>query len=635
MEDLETGKVISCTDDDPLRFPIQYGLNLLSEAEEIVGHNVINFDVPAIQKVYPKWKTKARVTDTMILARVLWADIKDADRKRVATGQLPAALTGRYSLEAFGYRLGLLKGTYAKDKGGDAWASWSDEMQRYCEQDVTVTVRLFRFAEVRWKDSKSEKPVPFSDGCIELEHKVAWIISRQQRWGFRFNVAKAQKLYGDLIARRFDLERELRQVFHPWFRGREIVVPKKSMVRRKNAPIGGDHTTEGAAYQKIELVEFNPNSRDHISDRLMKLRGWKPKDFGKDGKPTVDDTVLSKLPYPEAKPLAEYLMVQKRIGQIAEGAKAWLKVEKAGRIHGAVITNGAVTGRMTHFDPNVAQAPASYSPYGHECRDCFEHTLGRLVGCDADALELRCLAGYMAPIDGGAYIETVLKGDKSKGTDIHSVNARALGLDPKGSYVVDGKPLSGRDIAKTWFYAFIYGSGNENLGWIMGVRGDPMDPSHWDKKSNGAPVDKKAMAAGVRSRKTFLKNLPALGTLIDRIKAKADARGFLIGQDGRKLAVRSSHGAPNTLLQSAGAIFMKKALVILDERLHEEGYVPGVDYEFCANVHDEWQIDVREELAHTIGKLAADAIRLAGEAYNFPCPLAGNYDVGVTWAETH
>lgn len=628
VKDFDTGERFSCTDNDQSYYPIEYGLKLLSEAEEIVGHNIINFDIPALHKLYPEWSTTAIVRDTLVLARLLWGDIADSDFARARKGSFPKELIGRYSLEAFGYRLGNYKGDYS---GG--WETWSSTMQDYCEQDVEVNHTLYKKALIRWHDTASKTQVPFSNECVELEHSVAEIIQRQQRRGFRFNVSKARQLYGELIEKRHSLEQDLRSLFPPWYRGGEVVTAKRNRYMKATKT----EVTQGSVYQKIKLVEFNPGSRDHIADRLRKLRGWVPKEFGKDGKPTVNDTVLSQLPYPEAKALTEYLLVQKLIGMLAEGDQAWLKAERYGRIYGSVIPCGAVTRRMTHSTPNMAQVPASGHPYGKQSRELFEPTEGYvLLGCDADALELRCLAGYMQPYDGGAYIETVLRGDKANGTDIHSVNCRALGMDPKKKYAVDGSQKTGRDIAKTWFYAFIYGGGNEKLGWILGARGSPDNPTHWNTTRSGARQDLVATKAGMRSRRSFLKALPALRTLIERVKGKAEARGFLMSVDGSKLPVRAMHSALNTLLQNAGAVFMKKALVLLDQRLQtEHGLTPGKEYEFVANVHDEFQIEVLPEYAAVIGDAAAQAIRDAGRTYGFPCPLDAQYQTGASWAATH
>jgi DNA polymerase-1 len=368
--------------------------------------------------------------------------------------------------------------------------------------------------------------------------------------------------------------------------------------------------------QKVKLTEFNPGSRDHIATWLQRGFGWEPMEFTKDGKPKCDETTLNDLPWPEAKVLVQYLTVAKRLGQLYEGDESWFKHEHNGRIHGGVNTNGAVTGRMTHAGPNMAQVPACSALYGKECRALFTASPGMvLVGIDADALELRDLAGYMAKFDGGEYIRTVLEGKKEDGTDMHSVNCRALGMQPKEKQW-DGRP--GREVAKTWFYAFIYGAGDEKLGFIRTGQKGP-----------------EAVRAGKKARKAFLTGLPALGKLVEQVKKVSQERGYLLGLDGRRLNVRGQHSALNTLLQSAGAVQMKIALTILDRDLQAAGLVPGVDYEFVANVHDEWQIECKPELGEKIGELGKAAIRKAGEQLGFRCPLDGAYSVGRTWADTH
>lgn len=657
---------------------IAKGVQMLMDAEEIIGHNIIKFDIPALAKVFPWFKPKGRALDTLVLARLFWPEIEDNDVALVKKGKLPKKMRGKYGLESFGYRLGLQKGEYSenmKAKGLDPWASWNQEMQDYCVLDVEVTDALYRKALRIWQgyDSdtlkkikaleKRKQPadsvpvIPVSDRSVWLEMDVATILARQERWGFAFDVAEAEKFYVSLIAERERLDAELRKTFGSWLApdGQPITVTKTRRVSRKDLPHLGyerlkknnaikmdkdgnpvpiyvkELYEEGSRYQKFKVVEFNPKSNHHIANRLKKLFNWEPQEFTKSGEPKLDDAVMSQLPWPEAKLLSEYLTVAKRIGQLAEGKQAWLKKERNGRIHGAVITCGAVTRRMTHSNPNVAQVPKVHSKdgtilwgkdggFGAECRGLFTSSAGFvLVGCDADALELRCLGGYMARYDNGAYIETILSGDKSLGTDMHSVNARALGLDPKKTYNVDGKEVGGRDIAKTWFYAFIYGAGDFKLGATLGTKGD----------------SKTIMAAGKRSRDNFLSGLPALGKLVEMVGKRATSRGFLVGLDGGKLKVRHRHAALNTLLQSAGAIIMKQALVILDRDLQAEGLVPGIDYEFCANVHDEWQLDVLPMHVEFVMKTAEDAIRKAGEELEFGCPLAGNADQGTNWRDTH
>lgn len=589
---------------------MQEGLSYLDTFDQLVGHNIIKYDIPVLTKLYGYQRHWSHLWDTLVLSRLVWADIIvwDLNRRKDPAVFFPGQFTGAYSLEAWGHRMGNHKAGYEGDpliadpaqRQRDKWLHWNQAMEDYCVQDLSVTETLYkRIVEKQW-----------SQESINLEMQVASIAGRQERYGLLFDQQAAVDLYGTLVQRKMTMERDLQSVFKPrYLKDGPVFTP-----RADNKTYG---YVAGAEFQKLKVTEFNAGSRDHIALWLGALRGWKPTEFTADGGPKVDEEILAKLPYPEAAPLREYLMVTKRIGQIAEGKQAWLKaVKKDGRIHGSVNTMGTVTGRMSHSHPNMGQVPAAYSPYGPECRALFVVPKGkRLIGCDADALELRDLAGYMAAYDGGAYIEVVLKGDKKLGTDIHSINARALGLDPKATYF-DGE--SGRDIAKTWFYAWAYGSGDEKLGFTLMRQKGPA-----------------AVKRGRQARADFLTKLPAMGALVKAVKAKAKTQKFLRGLDGRHIPVRSDHAALNTLLQSAGAVQMKRGLCILDDDLQSLGLVPGTHYEFVANVHDEWQIEVNDDLHETIGPMAADAIRKAGVYYNFRCPLAGDWKHGINWYQTH
>lgn len=639
IKELETGKVFNCHNQPNAELTVKAGVDILNEGERIVGHNIVGFDIPAIQMIHPEFKPKGIVRDTLTMSRLIYIDMLDKDFKRdkKLKGQWIAKyLFGRHSLESWGQRLGLWKGDYGqirKDEGKEkglegqdlvdyVWGTWSQGMQDYCVQDVEVTEQLYNKL-----NSKG-----FSEDSIQLEHDVQRIINRQEAYGFQLDDKAAVSLYGVLAQEKQSLEEELTKVFPAWYRKKEFKRPlmDRSVSQKQFKPIGFEtykktgepkfdkngerkwiypkaHYVADAPYTKVELLSFNAGSRQDIADRLVRVLGWKPTEFTDDGHPKVDEETLKLLPWPEAKTLRRYLLIQKRIGQLAEGKEAWLKrVGPDGRLHGRVNTLGAVTSRMTHTTPNMAQVPSGGAPFGHECRALFVVGAGKkLVGCDADALELRDLAGYMAAYDKGAYIKTVLEGKKEEGTDMHTLNAQALGCT--------------RDVAKVWFYAFIYGAGDEKLGSILGIEGDKAT----------------LVNAGKKSRAKFLKALPALKKLVTRVKKKASLTKTLKGLDGRILPVRSAHASLNTLLQSAGAIQMKRGLVILDDNLQEKGLIPGVHYEFVANIHDEWQIEVDEDKAELVGRTAADAIRLAGEYYGFRCPLAGNYDIGNNWAETH
>jgi DNA polymerase I-like protein with 3'-5' exonuclease and polymerase domains len=466
---------------------------------------------------------------------------------------LSPSLEGGHSLDAWGQRLGFPKGDFNDWDGG-----LTPEMETYCIQDTLVTEKLYRHLVSELKQQK------FDNRSIDLEHKVQAIIAKQERNGFKLDERKATILLSELQSKLAAIEVEMQSIF-----------PAKTIERVSEK-------TGKPLKAKVEV--FNPGSRKQIGERLIE-KGWKPDRFTETGQPIVDEGTLEGIDIPEAKAINEYLMLQKRVAQI----ESWLKaLGSDGRVHGKVITNGAVTGRMTHMSPNMAQVPNSGSPYGEDCRDLWIVDKGyKLVGIDASGLELRMLAHYMQD---DAYTSEVVSGD------IHTANQKAAGLDT-------------RNQAKTFIYAFLYGAGDAKIGKVVGA---------------GAKE-------GQELKSRFLQNTPSLKKLREKVGRIAKDKGTLPGLDGRRLQVRSDHAALNTLLQGAGAIVMKQALVILNDSLRRA----KIDYKFVANVHDEWQIEVEESRAEEAGQLGAKAIELAGKKLNMRCPLAGEYKVGNSWKETH
>ena len=619
--DLETGQQYRFNsgvyEDTGLAAPrdgtLEDGLRMLAEAPRIAGHNAIGYDVPALRKVYPSWSPSGAVLDTKVLAQLVWPEVLVNDTIARKGGRLDdefftKGLAGSHKLAAWGRRMGFDKGDFNPADTGHTWATapFSKEMDSYCMRDVEVTAKLM--------SRILEKDFGYS---IELECRVAEIIFRQEQRGVCFNRTAAEALVAKLQARRAELHDQCEKLFHPWYvrDGKEVFRPKR------------DNRAQGylaaVPLTKVKLRTFNPGSRDHISDRLIKLYGWEPEEFTPEGRPKVDETILGALPYEPAALLTEYLTVNKRLGQLSDGAQAWLNVvTDAERIHGRINTNGAVTGRMTHFSPNLAQVPRNSSPYGVECRSLFTVPPGFLmVGSDADGLELRMLGHFMARYDDGAFARAVVEGRKEDGTDAHSLNMKAAGLNS-------------RDSAKTFIYALIYGAGELKLGLTVFLDFTSSQREAFLKKYPTRSEQEKGWKSLGKSRKArLMKNLPALQKLIDAAKAAASSRGWLKGLDGRQIQVRSAHRALNTLLQGAGAVVMKKALLLANDEIRARW--PEEDVEFVLNVHDEFQAEAREEIAHDVGKIMADSIVRAGEFFGLRCPLAAGYDVGSSWAETH
>lgn len=609
LRDYETNHVLSCAD-QPGYTPIRDGLATLSKAEVIIAHNGIAFDIPALQKVYPEWTYTGKVWDTLVVARTRWAHIKELDYDLFRRKQLPGNLIGRQSLKAWGYRLGVLKGDYGDTSD---WSTWSPEMQTYCERDVLVTAKLAR----RLKKDGLEKR------AIDAELELAGILAAMERGGWPFDVEKAQLLHATLAGKRETVAQRLREAFGQFYQRNG---PEK-VAKRANKKRG---IIEGAIYQNLKVVDFNPGSRDHIANRLIQLYGWKPDEFGDDGKPTVDETVLKGLPYPEIPDICEYLLLDKRIGQLSEGKQAWLRLATDERaeggkitglthIHGSTNAGGTVTHRASHSHPNVAQVPKVGKPYGEECRSLYTVPADwKLVGADMSGLELRCLAHYMARWDDLAYGRSILEGRNEDKTDIHSINQQALGF----AYApAEGRSTKGRDAAKTWFYAYLYGAGDEKLGTV----GYPT-LSQTERKRRGGEL-----------RRRFEGGLPALGYLTERLKAKAKEQKWIALIDGRRSYVRSDHAVLNTLLQGTGAVLCKHWVVELCRRLTEQLGPMGWDRQWflCGWIHDEVQIATREEHAALVAKIAVEAAEAMTERFAFRCPLTGEAKIGTDWASTH
>lgn len=606
-------------------------VELLNQAEEQYFHYGHGFDYPALKKLYPNFNPKpTAMFDTIVMATATWRDIKSIDFKRMAKGQYPddfakRRLVGSHKLEAWGVRLGVLKGSIADDEGITDWSRWTPEMEDYCEQDVRVTVSLL--------EKIFEKLDVHPWECHQLDNRFQHLMSRQERQGFMFNVEEATKLYAELQQQLHDIEVELKDVFRPFYKQGKYFVPKRS-----NSSAG---YVAGAPLTKVALTEFNPASRDHIQNRLQKLYGWQPKEFGADGRATVDESVLTGLRhYPSVPLLLDYLLINKRVGQLATGKQAWLKhATEDGRIHGRIDPMGPVTWRCSHSNPNLGQVPGvRVSPegellfgleggYGAESRGLFTVPDGSLLcGHDGSGLELRCLGHYLARYDQGVYAGIVVDGD------VHTTNQEAIGLNLRNN-------------AKTWIYAFLYGAGDFKLGTIVLSDFPEEKQQRFFAKfgSAGREYESAVTGLGRKSRARIVRSIPALGKLVTAVKAKAKAAGYLTALDGRRLEVRSEHAALNTLLQSAGALIMKRWLVILDELLQDAGMVPhqwshpSVEshYEYVANVHDEAQTEVVEDYVETYDRLAVKAFNLAGEFYNFRCRIDGEGKSGKTWMETH
>ena len=517
-------------------------------AEKIVMHNGVGFDAPVLNRLA---RTKIRlpqIEDTLIMSQLY----------------NPERMNG-HSLDSWGKRLG-----YNKIEFHD-FSKFTNEMLTYCKRDVELTHKVYNHLKLEGKN--------FSDYSLRLEHDIRSIVSKQEKNGFYLDQQKAMELRAKLEDQAEDIEKNVHKTFPPLKREEEFVPKVNNKTRGYE---------KGVPFTKVSYEKFNLASRKQIAERLMML-GWKPDKFTDKNSPIVDEGVLSKITnIPEAKLIAKYLLLKKRTSQIS----SWLDEvnNTTGRVHGRVLTLRCVSGRMSHNSPNMAQVPATYSPFGKECREVWttdKPDTHVIFGTDASGLELRMLAHY---IDTPDYTNEILNGD------IHTKNMNMAGL-------------TDRDQAKTFIYAFLFGAGAKKISTIVGS---------------------KDLTLGKKLIDKFLSELPRLKSFRSQVEEAAQS-GKVRGLDGRLFNVRSAHKAVNTIIQGAGAIACKVWL----RNMMKHVYKKGLDVKLIASIHDEYQFEVNKNDIQSMGEVVKLSIKETTEQLNLKCPLDAEFKTGSSWADTH
>lgn len=260
------------------------------------------------------------------------------------------------------------------------------------------------------------------------------------------------------------------------------------------------------------------------------------------------------------------------------------------------------------------------------------------VGADMSGLELRGLAHYLAPLDGGKYMRTVLEGD------IHWMNALAMGLAEGERDKHDAlHTIIREDGSKRFIYAYIYGCGDDKAGEIIY---NCLSKAKRDGGEAGAALYTKFFGAqkimgesrlksvGKKVRQGFLESIDGFANLKAKLALQVDKHGWVPGLDGRRIPVRSEHSALNFMIQSCGAILCKRWMADAFDELCKR-FTLGVDFEFVLWVHDELQLLVEESIAEEVIEILKRCAAAAGEPYGFRGPLSADAKTGKSWRDTH
>lgn len=565
-----------------------------------VGHNIIGYDAPTINRILGVGILSSRIVDTMVLSQIFNPSLK-----------------GGHSLDAWGERLRYPKGDF------NDFSRLTPEMVDYCAQDTRLCRKILLALVSKLKSAG------FTEEGIDIEHKSWMMIRIQKENGFHFNIEEAHALYAKLRQIEQDLQDQIYEHFPP----------KLQLIKRYAKPYKNDGSRtanferhlgqferivvskDKQSYDAYDRVPFNIGSPPQRVEKLLAL-GWEPREFtpitdkGGGGNPKVTDSgqlVPSLLEFIEQGGNEEVRLIARWIDVNARGnmVNTWINAynEKTGCIHGSLWL--ANTLRYRHSDPNTANIPAvrmgerddgtEYPLMGldgvftYEARALW-NVRGSdrvLVGVDAKGIQLRVLAHYL---NNPTFTEAILSADP------HSANRDAWGF-PEGK--------QGRALAKTIVYATLMGAGDAR---VM------------------SEAKLKSLAEAKDVKKVFFDAVPELPALQKRLKDELKRTGRITLCDGSKIMVSSPHMVIPYLLQGDESRIMKRAAFYVFQMVQKR----GLDILKVGDIHDEWQNDAlklhAEEFAYDI---CPDGFARAGKSFNYNLPIECDAQLGPNWAETH
>jgi len=579
-QDVDTKKVYKWKPDD-----LESGLAFLMNAEALIGHNIIGYDIAVLNNLYDidLYENK-KIYDTWIMSQVL-------NYKR----------GHKHGLAGWGEHLGFAKLEFSE------WDKFSEEMLTYCVRDVELNTKVFELLMKEFKDQSAKKPL-LANG-LRAEHDAALFEARVRMNGWLFNVDAANKLLDSMNEELEAIESRV----HPKLPEMTIMVDKEpkyakytkagrftAVTRRllteylEGEPPDEMEWPPEQPFQRSYTTQVTLSNMEEVKEYLFSI-GWKPDDWNykKQGfefiktSPKLTTTSLELLG-DVGRDIDRYYTTRSR-RSILEG---WLKACKGNRLHGRMWVIGTPTFRARH--EVITNLPSVDAAWGKEMRSLFICENGyKVVGADSAGNQMRALCHY---IGDKQFTEQVISGD------VHSYNANILG--------------SSRGDAKRWLYAYLFGGGAKKLGTILTGKPDA--------------------TAGDKSKRKYQSAIPGLG----KIKSKLDeifnqtkssyGKAFIPGLDGRRVYVESGHQSLNYLLQSAEAITCKAAVGYAMAKIKEEGLdaYPVIFY------HDEMAWVVKEEQAERVKEICVEAFREAPKQFNVTC-MDGDGVIGDCYADVH
>jgi len=589
-QDVVTKKLYTFTD-------IQNGLDFMRNADALIGHNIIGFDLMALEKLYG-WKpsSKTALIDTWVMSQTL-----QFNRQH------------KHGLAGWGSYLGFNKMDNS-EWAADGFKTYDPRMIDYCIQDVKLNTKVYEvlLAEL-------EKAIQIN-GLIKkglrVEHDVAEFEGIVRKTGWLFDLSKAQENLR-LMTKHMN---KIESIIEPKLGTTKVFIdkaPKTAKYTKKglytattarilseylgNNVIGEDALSSnppiqpGQEFQRSKIEKVTLSNMELVKEWLLTI-GWKPDDWnvkrGHTGNwirtgPKLTSTSLAKLGR-QGKLIDRYYTIKNRKATI----ESWLeRIQKDDtgnyRLHGRMFTIGTPSFRCRH--EVIVNLPAVDAAYGRMLRELFIAEPGyRVVGADSAGNQLRGLCHYVGD---KSYTDLVVNGDQ------HTRNADVLGCS--------------RSVAKSFLYAILFGAGDAKLGQTLtGV--------------SSAPKGKEA-------RQKFMANLPGFEQLVNKLRGVFNQYGCIPGLDGRKIFARSDYQVLNYLLQTTEGITCKAALSYAMNKIKEEKLdaYPAIFY------HDEQAWIASDKDSHRVGEILQESFREAPKWFGVECMDGGDYVIGNSYAEVH
>lgn len=591
--DVESGVCRYFTDHDDSKPSMREGLKLLDTVTTHIGHNLIGFDIPALEQHY-QWKVSenAKVVDTMLLSQL--NDFYRPSLKKASMG----SGKGNHAMATYGIAMGQLK-----EEDPD-WNVYSPDMESRCVGDVHLNLRMYNYLMRESKVLLGE--APGYREAIRLEHEFAELCAEQSKNGWMFDKAYSEKLIR-LIDKRME---EIAQVVEPnlkprkvWIdqHPREVKYLKDGRMDRVSREWFADKPVE-QTYRRFQMVDTDLGNNEAVRELLLE-NGWKPTEYNwkKDketGKkirmaPKLTEDSYDSITGELGRLVSEWRTLRSRRGLLV-GLNNLQRED--GRVSCDAFTIGTNTFRVRHR--GIVNIPGNDALVGAKVRKCFIAPPGRvLVSADSDSNQLRGFAHYL---NNQEVTEAIVSGSNEDGTDVHSRTAGFLEV--------------ARPTAKNVTYATLFGAKDAKLAETAGMKGQ------------GAEIREKMELA-----------FPGFQALTEETNnewvynAEVHGRGFVTGLDGRRIYCEQ-HKAFNAKLQAFEAVTCKEAAVHANKLILAE----GLDSLIVCHYHDEMTWDTHPDVAQRVGEILEEGFGPhITEKYNLNCPMGGTAQIGFNWSEIH